>query len=161
MASDADKSEARRLIQEGLDHQGRGEVDEAIRCYRKSIRIEPTAEGHTYLGWAISIQGHLKHAIAHCVTAINLDPDFGNPYNDVGVYLIQLGRHDEAVDWLERAKKAARYESRHFPHINMARVHERKGRWREALDELELALRIQPGDRTCLMLKGKIIRNFN
>jgi hypothetical protein len=39
--------------------------------------------------------------------AIQVDPDFGNPYNDIGAYLINLGRHDEAMAWLEQAIGAA------------------------------------------------------
>ena len=39
------------------------------------------------------------------MNAISLDADYGNPYNDIGVYLMQLGRPDEAVghQWLDRA----------------------------------------------------------
>ena len=32
-----------------------------------------------------------------------MDPDFGNPYNDIGAYLIEMGRLDEAIPWLEKA----------------------------------------------------------
>ena len=56
-------------------------------------------------------------------TAIAVDPAFGNPYNDIGAYLIELGREAEAITWLERAKRAARYEPRHYPYFNLARVY--------------------------------------
>ena len=32
-----------------------------------------------------------------CKRAIEIDPDFGNPYNDIGVYLIDLNRFEEAI----------------------------------------------------------------
>ena len=51
-----------------------------------------------------SFQGRPDDAIAECKIAIAVDPDFGNPYNDIGAYLIELGREEEAVTWLERAK---------------------------------------------------------
>ena len=35
--------------------------------------------------------------------AIAIDSDFGNPYNDIGASLIQLGEHDAAIPWLEKA----------------------------------------------------------
>ena len=57
-----------------------------------------------------------------------MDPDFGNPYNDIGAYLIELGREEEAVTWLERAKTAARYEPRHYPYFNLARIHVKRHR---------------------------------
>ena len=47
----------------------------------------------------------LDDAIAQCEIAIELDPEFGNPYNDIGVYLMQQQRLDEAIPWLERANR--------------------------------------------------------
>src|SRR5262249_60113491 len=99
-----------------------------MEFYRLSISIAPTAEAHTFLGWAMSFKGDAEAAIAECHRAIEIDPDFGNPYNDIGAYLVELGRPDEAIPWLERAKTAKRYEPRHFPFFNLARVYARQGR---------------------------------
>jgi Tfp pilus assembly protein PilF len=60
--------------------------------------------------------------------AIEVDPTFGNPYNDIGAYYIGKGELDEAVQWLEKAKRAPRYEPRHFPYMNLGRLRrERNG----------------------------------
>src|SRR5262245_18589302 len=98
-------------------------LDEAVELYEKSIEAQPTTEAHTFLGWALSAQKRLDEASAQCRISIELDPGFGNPYNDIGAFLIELGRADEAVSWLERAKRAPRYEPRHFPYLNLARVY--------------------------------------
>ena len=137
--------EARRYFELAYRAQMEQRVDEAIDLYRKSIEAQPTAEAHTFLGWALSAQRHLDEAIAHCRTAIELDPDFGNPYNDIGAYLIELGRPDDAIPWLERAKRAPRYEPRHFPHLNLARVHILQNRIHAAILELKAVLEIEPG----------------
>jgi len=78
--------------------------------------------------------------------AIEIDPEFGNPYNDIGVYLMQRDRLDDAIPWLERAKLAKRYEPRQFPYMNLGRIHLRQGRWWEALREFEGAVRVAPVD---------------
>ena len=75
------------------------------------------------MGWTYHFQGRLDEAIAECKRAIEIDPEFGNPYNDIGAYLIELDRFDEAIPWLERAVEAARYEPRHFPHYNLGRAY--------------------------------------
>jgi len=106
----------------------------------------PTAEAHTFLGWAMSFQGRLDEAIEECHRAIAVDPDFGNPYNDIGVYLMQQGKLDEAIPWLEKAKAAPRYEPRQFPYMNLGRLYIRQGKWREAQRELEAAARVAPQD---------------
>jgi Tfp pilus assembly protein PilF len=103
----------------------------------------PTAEAHTYLGWTYSFKGRYSDAIEQCKLAIRIDPEFGNPYNDIGSYLIHLGRVDQAIPWLEQAKKASRYEPRHFPYLNLYRVYTKLGRLDAAQRELQQALFIQ------------------
>ena len=137
--------EAQVSFQQGYEAQMNGRLDEAVEHYRRSIAIHPTAEAHTFLGWTYSFQGRHEDAIAECKIAISVDPDFGNPYNDIGAYLIELGRDEEAIPWLERAKKAPRYEPRHYPYFNLARVHIRRNRVREAIVELRAAIAIEPG----------------
>ncbi|MBI2162384.1 MAG: tetratricopeptide repeat protein [Candidatus Rokubacteria bacterium] len=134
------------LWQEAYRHQMEGDLERAIELYRRSIDVFPTAEAHTYLGWTLSFQGRLDEATRECVRAIEIDPDFGNPYNDIGCYLMQQGKLDEAIAWLEKAKQARRYEPRQFPYMNLARIYVKQGRWWEALREFEEAVRLAPGD---------------
>jgi len=138
---------AMELIQKAMKHQMAGELDESIRLYKESIALYPTADAYTYLGWAYSFQGRIDDAIAQCEIAIQIDPDFGNPYNDIGVYLMQKQEIDAAIPWLEKAKSAKRYEPRHFPYINLGRVYLTKGMLQRALEEFRAALGVNPGDQ--------------
>jgi Tfp pilus assembly protein PilF len=124
--------------------QMRGDLDEAIELYRKSLACVPTAEAHTFLGWTFSLRGDYEAAIRECHRAIEVDPQFGNPYNDIGSYLIALGRHKDAVPWLRKAMGAPRYEPRHYPHVNLARVLVRLGQFDAAIAQLRVALAIAP-----------------
>jgi tetratricopeptide (TPR) repeat protein len=146
MALSKDQERALELIERAMKHQMAREFDDAIRLYKESIALYPTADAHTYLGWAYSFIGRLDEAIAQCEIAIQLDPEFGNPYNDIGVYLMQQQRFDDAIPWLERAKSASRYEPRHFPYINLGRIYLTKGMIQKALDEFGGALKINPDD---------------
>jgi Tfp pilus assembly protein PilF len=131
-------------FKEGYRLQTSGDLNGAIAAYKRSIELYATAEAHTFLGWAYSFQGKIDEAIKECEAAIQVDPDFGNPYNDIGVYLIEKGEYDEAIPWLEKAMVAKRYEPRHYPYMNMGRVLVRKGRYDEAIRELKKALEIEP-----------------
>ncbi|HXH09865.1 MAG TPA: tetratricopeptide repeat protein [Alphaproteobacteria bacterium] len=139
-------TKAQALFQQAYEFQMAGKYEQAIRLYQQSIAAYPTAEAHTFLGWTYSFQGRLDDAIAACHRAIQVDPDFGNPYNDIGVYLMQKGRLDDAMPWLEKAKLAPRYEPRHFPYINLGRIYLAKGDWLKALREFEQAVEIMPND---------------
>jgi tetratricopeptide (TPR) repeat protein len=137
---------ATELWRQGYRYQTGGNVDRAIELYRQSIELYPTAEAHTFLGWAMSFQGHLAEATEECLRAIEIDAEFGNPYNDIGVYLMQQDKLDESISWLEKAKQAKRYEPRQFPFLNLGRIYMRQGRWWEALREFEGAVRQAPRD---------------
>lgn len=146
MGTGTNHNRALELIERAMHLQMSGELDESIRLYRESISVCPTADAHTYLGWAYSFQGRIDDAIAECEIAIRLDPEFGNPYNDIGVYLMQQEKFDEAIPWLERAKTAKRYEPRHFPYLNLGRVYAAKGMMIKAQEEFREALRLHPDD---------------
>ena len=146
MGTGKSQDRALELVQRAMNFQMAGDLDESIRLYRESIAVCPTADAHTYLGWAYSFQGRIDDAIAECEIAIKLDPEFGNPYNDIGVYLMQQEKFDEAIPWLERAKTAKRYEPRHFPYLNLGRVYAAKGMMIKALEEFREALRLHPDD---------------
>lgn len=135
---------ARKLLEIGVELLTEGLIAQAMETFEESLAICPTAEGYTYRGWARSHNGDHIHAIEDCRKAIRLDPDLGNPYNDIGVYLMHLGRLDEAEQWLERAKTAKRYEPRHFPHLNLGHIYSVQGRDHEALMEYVRALELQP-----------------
>lgn len=136
--------EAEVHFRKGYEAQMRGDLEEAIAHYRRSIELCPTAEAHTFLGWAYSFQGKNEEAIRECEVAIQIDPDFGNPYNDIGAYLIELGRLEEAIPWLKKAMLAKRYEPRHYPHMNLGRVYAKQGNVQDAIAELKRALEIEP-----------------
>lgn len=134
---------AREIFRRAYRAQMRGDIDEAMGLYRASIEILPTPEAHTFLGWAHSFRRDYEEAMRCCRAAIALDPDFGNPYNDIGAYLIELDRWEEARPWLEAALRARRYRSYHFPHFNLGRIHEHAFDFELAEREYRLALRFQ------------------
>jgi Tfp pilus assembly protein PilF len=122
------------------------ELSAAIELYSKSIDVCPTAEAHTFRGWAYRSLGRLDEAIDECKRAIEVDPAFGNPYNDIGAYLIDKGEPDEACAWFEKAKTAPRYEPRHYPYMNLGRVYAAKGMMVKAITEVEQGLEAAPDD---------------
>ena len=135
---------AEEYFRRAYEAQMAGELDRAVDLYRKSIELGPTAEAHTFLGWTYSFQRKYREAIAECRKAIEVDPDFGNPYNDIGAYLIELGRWDDAIPWFEKAIDAPRYDPRHFPHFNLARVYIQLYDYEPAIDHLRKALELEP-----------------
>ena len=135
MSMDA-HTRAWEILQDAYQAQMEGDYDRAIELYRFSLEMHPTAEAHTFLGWTYHFQGRVDEAIAECKRAIKIDPDFGNPYNDIGAYLIEQNRFDEAIPWL--------YEPRHFPRYNLGRAYLGKEMYSNAMRCFQEALEIEP-----------------
>ena len=151
-----DRTRALKLFERAYQCQLAGDLAGAIHLYQASLAEQPTAEAHTFLGWVYSFERRYDAAIAECKRAIVVDPTFGNPYNDIGSYLVQKGELDEAIEWLEKAKTAPRYEPRHFPYMNLGRIYAQKGMVLRAIQEFEAALEIHAGEPTCLSALGQL-----
>ncbi len=149
------------LFQKAYEHQMRGDLDRAVELYKASIGACPTAEAYTFLGWTYSFMGRLEDAIAECKKAIATDPSFGNPYNDIGAYLLQQGRPKQAIPWLERALRAPRYESYHFAHMNLGRAHQALGHWQAARSAFEAALERVPDYRPARQALAQLLARYN
>ena len=50
-----DKRAAWQLFQQAYERQMKGELEEAVMLYKKSIETHPTAEAYTFLGWTYSL----------------------------------------------------------------------------------------------------------
>ncbi len=152
MSESALKEPALVYFKKAFQAQQSGNLDEAINLYQRSITIFPTAEAHTFLGWVYSFQNRLDEAIEECYRAIVVDSTFGNPYNDIGAYLIEKGDYLGAIPWLKKAIVAPRYECYFYPHFNLGRIFERQRNHLAAITEYSHALYHNPNYK--LALKG-------
>jgi len=69
--------EAMALFQEAYQHQMRGDLEEAIALYTRSIETFPTAEGYTFRGWTYSFLGRTEEAIAACQSSVGASATAG------------------------------------------------------------------------------------
>ncbi len=138
------RQKARALFRRAYRAQQRGRLDDAARLYRESIETHPTAEAYTYLGWTHAYRREYDAAMRYCRLAIEIDPSFGNPYNDLGAYLIEKNQWTEAEPWLEAAARATRYASYHLPYYNLGRIQEHRFDYEKAEALYRRALQFHP-----------------
>ncbi|HLV00626.1 MAG TPA: tetratricopeptide repeat protein [Acidobacteriota bacterium] len=127
--------------------RAKGDLKGAEKHFRRSIRAYPTAEAYISLAGICSSQQRYDEAIEACQKAILVDPELGNPYNDIGSCKIAQARYDEAIPWLLRAIGARRYDTQHFPYFNLGRVYYHKQMYSKAIEYFEKSLEIDPGYR--------------
>jgi len=128
----------------GMQLQGAGQVQEAIRQYEQALRLYPDfADANHNLGTALMGQGRLQEAIGHYKQALRIAPEFTEAHIDLGVALSQLGSNQEAIGEYEQALRI----KPDIPeaHNNLGNGLFRLGEVREAIQHYEQALRVQPG----------------
>lgn len=116
----------------------------ALETFTKAMNYLETAEILTLIGWTHSFLEDIEKAKAFCLKAIQKDPDYGPPYNDLGTYLLSEGQVNESLKWFELAKKALNYQNREYPYINAGRAYMAKKDLSKALDEFAHALTLAP-----------------
>lgn len=139
-----DIMKARKLFHAAYSAHLDGDIELAITLYQESIKWHPTAESYTFYAWALSFSRQYEQAIELCKCAIELNPNYGNPLNDMGAYLIELGRSDEAVYWLKKAIMAKDYDCKFYPYYNLGRIFEEQKQIKKAIGCFEKALEINP-----------------
>lgn len=154
-------SKATALWRKAYAAQMKGNLEEAVFYYRASIEVLATAEAHTSLGWTYSFMDRLEDAIEECKKAIAVDPEFGNPWNDIGAYLLQRGEPEAAIPYLDRALKARRYESYHFAHMNLGLAYLMLNRFGDAKQAFKRALKVEPDYPPAKQALTALITRFN
>lgn len=153
--------QAVEYLQRAYRMQLQGDLANAIHDYKASIRLFPTPEAYTFLGWVYAHLALYDEAITACQLAIEIDPEFGNPYNDIGAYLIELDRSSDAISWLEQAIVAPRYNARVFAFFNLGRAYENLGNWRQALALYQQAATRYPDYRPAVNAAHRLAGRFN
>jgi superkiller protein 3 len=135
-----------------------GKLDEAIAACRKSIEVNPKwSWAHVNLGNGLSQQGKLDEAVAAYREAIRLKPDDAGARDALARGLNSLAwtlaTHPEPArrdpnGAVSMAKEAVELKPREGSYCNtLGTALYRVGRWKDAIETLERADRLQGGKR--------------
>lgn len=133
-----------KLIHQGHEYINQKEYNQAMGIFEKARNYLETAEVLGLIAWTYGLKDEKEKAKSFCLKAINKDPNYGPPYNDLGSYLLAEGEIEESIKWFELAKKALNYQNREYPYINCGRAYMAKREISKALDEFGMALTLAP-----------------
>jgi tetratricopeptide (TPR) repeat protein len=83
--------------------------------------------------------------------AIELDPKYGSPYNNIGNYFIRSGRPKEAIEWLEKGKLAD--PARSDLYWNAGIAYRDSGNFEEAVRNWKKCIELDPRTEPQLQLE--------
>ncbi|CAI5708434.1 unnamed protein product [Hyaloperonospora brassicae] len=143
------------LASEDLDMADRTRLAKAY--YVESLKLFETADAHAYLGWHFYLDGKVDEAVRECQRAIQMDPAFGNPYNDLGLIRVAQGKAEEALQLLLQAIAAPRNDVRHYACQNLAALHLENNRVKPALHKyIESLYWIGPNEQVATAIRNTI-----
>jgi tetratricopeptide (TPR) repeat protein len=121
----------------------RGQVDDAIRHFRESLRIQPLQpEAYNNLGSALRTQGEFDEAAAQLRRSLEVDPLYILAHNNLGLLYHDLGEYEEAIRHFQRGLEI--HPEFVAAHTNLGVTFAAQKRWDEAIRHHREALRIDP-----------------
>jgi tetratricopeptide (TPR) repeat protein len=147
------------LYQEGLTYLAAGAYKEAVEAFNQSIRLNPNdAIVYMKLGLAYSALRKYKEAVNGLKMAIRINPEIVNAeaYYYLGYSYFERGNHKDALEAFKQALYLTRAEvidkdaaaEQSFPleqiHYSLGRSYLSLGRYQEAINELNEAVKVNP-----------------
>ena len=139
------KNKYKEFLAKGLDAISYKQHYKAIEFLITALNYKETAEILSLLGWLHTLINKTDLAKDFCKRSIKLDPEFGPPYNDLGLIFMEEGDLKESLNLFNLAKRAPKYQNREFPYINSGRIYMFLKKYSLALRELRMALTLVPG----------------
>jgi tetratricopeptide (TPR) repeat protein len=146
----------------GADSARRGQMDEAIAQFQKSLAIKSdNMEARRNLGLALSRQGRTDEAVSEYEKALAIDPQDVQTRLNLGNSFLQTGRMNEAMAQYQKVLEIEPDNAE--AHNNLGNNFVHMGRMDEAMLQYQKALEISPdfpeahnGLGACLYRQGKI-----
>ncbi len=120
----------------------RGQIDEAIAHYRKTLEVRPDfAEAHYNLGMALAQRGQDDEAIVHYRKALQIKPGYAEFHNNLGLALASRKQIDEAITHYQKALEINPDFAE--AHNNLGIALNSRGQFDEALVQFQKAMEVK------------------
>jgi tetratricopeptide (TPR) repeat protein len=141
-ASPSSSSELAQIYHEaGNLFRTQPQLETAIECYQRALRIQPTAETYNNLGGLYFAQQQLEEAKECCQQALRLQPEVAESYHNLGVIFQQQNQLEAAV---EVYQQAVRLKPDYAAYYNLGVVFQEQKQLETAIEYYQKALHLQP-----------------
>jgi Flp pilus assembly protein TadD len=124
---------------------GQGRIGDAVKQYREAVSEYPHFDRpHYSLGMALADLGQRREAIYELEEALHLNPGFAAAHRRLGLLFAAEGSREEAADHLRAAIEGGLIDPSIY--YELARVLALQRKFEKAIETLNRALAIEPGD---------------
>jgi tetratricopeptide (TPR) repeat protein len=118
-----------------------GKFGEAIACFNELVQQKDSAELHYNLAAALSMQKKYNEAINQLTRTLELNPEYPDAHNKMGMLLIAAGKPDEAITHLKQALETGDNEE---TYANLGTAYQKTGKNELAIQNWAKALQLKP-----------------
>lgn len=166
-SEDAQKSYARMFelnprwqkLQDAMDHQGKGENEQAHKIVKEVLRDEPDNVNALHvMGGLLNVDKAHNDAEAVLRRAVELAPDFAVAWSTLAVSLKEQSKYAEAVDCMEKAISLDPMNPEW--HHNLGNIYLTSGNEEKALGAFRETLKIRPRHPGALLSLGHVLKTL-
>jgi len=156
-----DDYSAKEIRDMGSKLLGAGETGRALKILSMALEKDKTdPETHYYFGLAYSARGLEDKALEHFRIAVELDRDYSEVYNAMGVLHARKGNVSEARGAFEKALSNPFYDTPHYALFNLGRLYEKCGDNEKALAQYREALRLEASYPMAYYRMGRVLESM-
>jgi tetratricopeptide (TPR) repeat protein len=132
------------------------DMERAEFYFLKTLEEDENHECLFYLGLIQNQKGNHQEALSLYYRAILINPEYGNPCNEIGVILLRHGKEREAVFWLKRSIRCVQNDAPHIPLYNLATLYKIWNRPERSLQYLYRAIKLMPDFQEAIRLRDEL-----
>jgi tetratricopeptide (TPR) repeat protein len=148
------------LFSTGRDLFQIGDFDRAEFYFRSYLEQEDSSETYFYLGLIMGQKNRLEDALEFYYKSVVINPEYGNPCNEIGIILLRMGKDKDAVFWLKKSIRCKQNDALHISLFNLATLYNMWNRPERSLQFLHKAMELQPEFPEAILLKDKLMNNY-
>ena len=133
------------------------DLERAEFYFLRSLEIQETPETLFFLGLLADQKKHPFLALNYFRRSVMNNPDYGNPYNEIGVILLRQGKYRESMFWLKKSLQCSLHDAPHVPLYNLAALYKIWNRPERSLQYLYRALHVAPEFSEAIQLRDEIL----
>lgn len=126
------------LYDKAEEHRSKGEFQEALSEYRKSLKIKDIAKPHHGMGLVYHAQGKHSRAIGEYKKSIKIDSEYIFAHNSMGLAYMASKDYKNAVPAFKNAIGV--YENFSNAHANLGETYYNLKQYPTAIESLEMAI---------------------
>ena len=133
-----------------------GESERADYIFRSLLERDDDFEVWFYLGLLENQKSNFEKSLDYFYKSLQLNPDYGNACNEIGIILIRQGKEKEAVDWFEQSLNSKLNDAPHITLYNLSMLYQMWDKFEDSLSYIKKAIELKPSFNEAIQLKRKL-----